>query len=368
MKFSKFRLLILLFLGLPLCVQAEEYQEGFLTSHLNRAIEKVTPSNSWASAPQFGGYINGQYCYDDKSGNHGGNGFGIRLLRMYVSGSLLNDFKYRVQVEMNGSVALRDATIEWARWKEFSVKAGQFKRCFTYSNPTHPMLIGNGVYPQIVNKLAGFGDYCGEPSVNGRDIGLQFSGDLFPVGRTGHRLIRYEAAVYNGNGQNRADNNGQKDWIGNLQVQPIPNLYVALFGWKGNYTQDGVTVGRNRWGLGAKYTNDKWTAYAEYAHNTGHRIQDYDADSKTWSGTGRADAWYATLGYQLTPWLQPFLRYDAYREQATWESAKSIYSVVSNFTLHKNLMFQLQYNFVHDKPYVRDRKYNELKALFYIRF
>ena len=75
-----------------------------------------------------------------------------------------------------------------------------------------------------------------------------------------------------------------------------------------------------------------------------------------------------TLGYQLTPWLQPFLRYDAYREQATWESAKTIYSVVSNFTLHKNLMFQLQYNFVHDKPYVRDRKYNELKALFYIRF
>ncbi|MBO5785422.1 MAG: hypothetical protein J6R05_05075, partial [Bacteroidaceae bacterium] len=180
MIFSKYRLLTLLFLGLPLFVQAEEYQEGFLTSHLNRAVEKVTPSNSWASAPQFGGYINGQYCYDDKSGNHGGNGFGIRLLRMYVSGSLLNDFKYRVQVEMNGSVALRDATIEWARWKEFSVKAGQFKRCFTYSNPTHPMLIGNGVYPQIVNKLAGFGDYCGEPSVNGRDIGLQFSGDLFP--------------------------------------------------------------------------------------------------------------------------------------------------------------------------------------------
>ena len=93
MIFSKYRLLTLLFLGLPLCVQAEEYQEGFLTSHLNRAVEKVTPSNSWASAPQFGGYINGQYCYDDKSGNHGGNGFGIRLLRMYVSGSLLNDFK-----------------------------------------------------------------------------------------------------------------------------------------------------------------------------------------------------------------------------------------------------------------------------------
>ena len=368
MIFSKYRLLTLLFLGLPLCVQAEEYQEGFLTSHLNRAIEKVTPSNSWASAPQFGGYINGQYCYDDKKGNHGGNGFGIRLLRMYVSGTLLNDFKYRVQVEMNGSVALRDATIDWVRWKEFSVKAGQFKRCFTYGNPMHPWAVGTGVYPQIVNKLSGFGDYCGEPSVNGRDLGLQFYGDLLPVGRTGHRLLRYEAAIYNGNGQNRADNNRQKDWIGNIQLQPIPNLYIALFGWKGTYTQDNVTVGRNRWGIGAKYTDKQWTAYAEYAHNTGHRIQDYDADSKTWSGTGRADAWYATLGYQLTPWLQPCIRYDAYREQGTWESTKSIYTLASNFTLHKNLMFQLQYNFVHDKLNAGDSRYNELKALFYIRF
>ena len=360
---------LLMFLGFSASAEETgEYQEGFLTSSLNRAIEKKATNTTWASAPQFGGYINGHYVYNDVKGGHGGNGFGIRLLRMYVSGTLLKDFKYRVQVEMNGSLALRDATLEWARWKEFSVKAGQFKRSFTYSNVTNPWDIGTGVYPQVVNKLAGFGDYCGEPSMNGRDLGLQFYGDLFPVGDTKHRLVHYEASVYNGNGQNRADNNRKKDWMGTVQLQPIPHLYVGVFGWKGTYTQDNVTVGRNRWGISAKYNNDGWTAFAEYAHNTGHRIKDYDKTYNRWNGTGRSDAWYVTLGYSLTSWFKPFVSYDVYREQGTWASAKSIYTICPNFILHKNLQFQVQYNFVEDKMNVGDKNYNEVRVLTYIRF
>lgn len=363
----KTKSLILLF---SLCtsgvVQAEEYQEGFLTSKLNRVIDKTT--TQWASAPQFGGYVNGHYTYNDLKGNQGGPGFGIRLLRAYVSGTVLRDFKYRIQIEMNGSVALRDATIEWARWKEFAVKGGQFKRCFTFGNPMSPWLAGLGTYTQLVNKFSGFGDHCGEPNMNGRDIGLQFYGDLFPVGKTRHRLIHYEAGVYNGNGQNRADNNRQKDWIGTIQIQPVPNLYVGVFGWKGTYTQNNVTVDRNRWALSAKYEDKRWTAFVEYAHNTGHRIQDYDAHTKSWSGTGKADAWYATLGMSVTSWLKPFVRYDAYREQGTWSSLKAIYSVCPNIQLHKNLMFQVQYSLVHDRQNPLDPYYNEFKALTYIRF
>lgn len=368
MKKSNVFIFFFLFLGLASSVKAEEYQEGFLTSYVNRAIEKKTPSTSWATPPQFGGYLNGQYVYDDMKGNHGGTGFGIRLLRLYVSGTLLQDFKYRVQVEANGSMALRDAVLEWAKWKEFTVKAGQFKRNFSYGNVTHPMNVGLGTFSQLVLKFTGFGDYCGEPMSNGRDLGLQFAGDLFPVGEDKHSLIRYEASIYNGNGQNRADNNGQKDWIGNIQVQPIKNLYFGLFGWKGTYTQDKVTVGRNRWGLSAKYNRNGWLAYAEYVHNTGHRIKDYDAASQKWNGTGRSDAWYVTLGVPVTRWLTPCVCYDAYREQGTWASAKTIYSFCANFTLHKNLLFQLQYGFVNDRMNLADKNYNDLRAVTYIRF
>ena len=71
----------------PLLVMAEqtdEYQEGFLTSYLNRAIEKGMEVSSrgdlegaeplhygrnvtkYVSAPQFGGYVIGKYSYSTK--------------------------------------------------------------------------------------------------------------------------------------------------------------------------------------------------------------------------------------------------------------------------------------------------------------
>ena len=369
---------------IPLALQAEDdVEEGFLTSYLNRGLKKATQANepstsrdtlqygkkvsSYMSTPVFGGYINAKYAYSSQSGAHGGEGFTARLVRMYVSGTVLRDFKYRIQMELKGTPAMRDYTIEWARWKEFSIKAGQFKRTFTFENPMSPWDIGFGGYSQLSMKLSSFGDYCGEPSVNGRDQGIQFQGDLLPVGKDRQRLFHYQAAVFNGNGINRADNNHKKDWMGTFQLQPVEGLYIGLFGWKGTYTADGVTVGRNRWALGVKYESEPLSARAEYAHNTGHRIADYDTEACTWSGTGRADAWYAQAGVRMTPWLKTFVRYDAYRSQATWGTLKTIYSVCPNIQLHKNLLFQLQYNYVHDRTLSR-KDYHEFWAESFIRF
>ena len=250
---------------IPLALQAEDdVEEGFLTSYLNRGLKKAMQANgpstsrdtlqygkkvsSYMSTPVFGGYINAKYAYSSQSGAHGGEGFTARLVRMYVSGTVLRDFKYRIQMELKGTPAMRDYTIEWARWKEFSIKAGQFKRTFTFENPMSPWDVGFGGYSQLSMKLSSFGDYCGEPSVNGRDQGIQFQGDLLPVGKDRQRLFHYQAAVFNGNGINRADNNHKKDWMGTFQLQPVEGLYIGLFGWKGTYTADGVTVGRNRVG------------------------------------------------------------------------------------------------------------------------
>ena len=198
--------------------------------------------------------------------------------------------------------------------------------------------------------------------------GLMLQGDLLPVGADRHSLFHYETSIFNGNGQNRGDNNHQKDWIGSLQVMPVKGLRIGVFGWKGTFTDNGVRVGRNRWAVGATYEKDRWTARGEYIHHVGHRVSDYDADSQMWSGNARADGWYALLGVAATSWFKPFLRYDAYRDRAGWGSLKSIYSVCPNFRLHKNLLFQLQYNYVCDKTLAADRHYNEMWAQAYIRF
>ena len=355
--------------------QTDEYQEGFLTYYLNRAIEKAMPSDTakaeplqygrhitrYVSAPNFGGYVIGSYNYSFQD-NAGRNSFGCRMVRVYVFGTILRDFKYRVQLELKNP-AMRDYTLEWVRFKEFQVKIGQFKRCFTYDNPMNPWDVGMGSYSQLGMRMTALiqEDPSGEAGQNGRDIGLQFQGDLFPVGKDKHRLIRYQAAVYNGNGQNKRDNNKQKDWIGNIQVQPIKDLYIGLFGWTGTYTsEDGVSARRNRWALSGIYEHKDWSLRAEYAHHTGSNVNNPDAPDK-------ADGWYVLAGVPVTRWLKIYGRYDVYRQDATWGTMKSIYSICPNFQLHKNLKFQAQYNYVNDRT-ASDRNYHELWAQAYVRF
>ena len=45
---------------------------------------------------------------------------------------------------------------------------------------------------------------------------------------------------------------------------------------------------------------------------------------------------------------------------------KSIYSIAPNFQIHKNLLLQLQYNYVDNK--IKSSHWNELWAEFYVRF
>lgn len=378
---------------IPVGADAPE-PSGYLTTLLNQALAQSMPADQqeemaygrketkWASAPKFGGYAIGSYKYSDQDGKHGGDGFNARNLRLYVDGTVLNDFKYRIQLEMNGDPGaskgphLKDFFLTWSHWKELEVKVGQFKRCFTFENPYNPWEVGVGDYSQMTKKLAGMSDYCGgeSSSSGGRDLGLQIQGDLLPVGKDQHRLFHYQLGLFNGQGINHADANRRKDWIGTLQLQPIKDLFIGVFGWKGDMTYSNVTVGRNRYALGVKYEHEGWSARAEYAHQTGHKISDfvYSADTKTQvlrpgASLGRADGWYVTVGVPCTSWLKVYAKYDAYRDNASNSSLSSIYSLCPNFQLHKNLQFQLQYNYVCSKLDA-DRRHNELWGEVYFRF
>lgn len=388
MKKHRIALTVLLLFGcftLPIkAEQTDEYQEGFLTYYLNKGIEKAMDTSDnddvlsygrhvtqYVSPPKFGGYIVGKYSYSSKD-NADANSFDCRFVRVYVSGTVLRDFKYRIQLELRNTPSMRDYTLEWVRFKEFQVKVGQFKRCFSYENPMNPWDVGLGNYSQLAQRMTALGaeDCSGEIAQNGRDLGIQFQGDLFPVGKDHHRLIRYQAAVYNGNGQNKKDNNKQKDLIGNIQVQPIKDLYIGLFGWTGTFTgTNGVSVKRHRWALSGIYEHNDWSIRAEYAHHTGRNVNDFDTKTNTWTpgSSDKADAWYVLAGVPITPWLKIYGSYDVYRKTATWDSMCSIYRICPNFQLHRNLMFQVQYNYVNDRM-AADRNYHELWAQAWVRF
>lgn len=327
----------------------EKLEEGFLTHYLNNSLASSMASSAaaddekpeygrtvtkWASAPKFGGYVIGSYKYN---GADESNTFGVRLVRAYVDGTIFKDFKYRLQVQFSGTPHVKDFFIDWVHWKEFGVKIGQYKRCFTFENPYNPWDVGVGDYSQLTQKFAGMGDMIGEANMGGRDQGIQFHGDLFPISEDKHRLVHYELGIYNGQGINKTDANKHKDVIGTIQFQPIKSLFIGAFYWNGKYNDGSKDIDRQRLNLGVKYETTEWSARAEYAREF--------ADN----GYKGADAFYATVGIPCTPWLKTYVKYDNYNSTGNWEDGKHIFSVAPNFQLHKNLMFQVQYNIVHQK-------------------
>lgn len=364
-----------------ICTNDANEPAGFITELLNNTIAEAMPADpegepkpgrtltGFASAPKFGGYFIGKYAYSSQEGKHTGDGFSQRLVRVYVDGTILKDFAYRIQMQTNNDkFHMKDFFLEWRKYPEFKVKIGQYKRAFGLENPMNPWDVGNGDYSQLTKKLTGHGDYIGEEAASngGRDQGIQVQGDLFPM-KDGHRFLHYQVMVSNGQGINVSDKNSQKDVSGTLQFMPTKNFMLGFFGWTGNYTSaNNISVKRNRYEFVAKYEANDWTVRAEYAHSTGHKISDY-AGNGEWTGTGKADAWYATVGIPCNSWLKTYLKYDVYRDDATWNSTKTIYAVCPNIQLHKNLMFQPQINYVHDRTLAKSN-YCELWTEIYVRF
>lgn len=371
-------------------ISEEKTEEGFLTHYLNEAIAKGMDKadaksevkygrkvTDYASAPKFGGYFIGKYAYSSQEGlTSGNNGFSQRLVRFYVDGTLLKDFAYRMQLQTtNASFHMKDFFIEWKKYAEFKVKIGQYKRAFGLENPMNPWDVGVGDYSQLTKKLTGHSDYIGAESGSngGRDQGIQIQGDLFPMGKDGHRLIHYQLMLSNGQGINTGDANSQKDITGTIHIQPVKGLFFGAYGWKGNFTSGNITVNRNRYLLFAKYDANDWSFRGEYAHSTGHKVNDFNTDGtlKENCSRGRAQAWYATVGIPCNAWLKTWLKYDVYQDDATSNTTKSIYSICPNIQLHKNLMFQPQFNYVVDKTMEAKglkKNYCEFWLETYVRF
>ena len=321
--------------------------------------------SDFMSVPKVGGYIIGGYKYSDQEGVNGGPGFNCRLIRLYVDGSIFNDFKYRLQFQANGtSPHVKDFYVEWAKYKEFSVKLGQFKRAFTFENPMNPWDVGVGDYSFLVQKMAGMGDRLGEANMGGRDLGIQIQGDLVPMENDQYRLLHYQLGLFNGQGINLADANKAKDVIGTLQIQPVKGLYLGAFGWKGDWVKPAtaaapaVTLKRERFGAGLKYdSSNNWTVRAEYATAiAGEKEQ-----------SGAADALYVTVGVPVVDWMKVYFKWDEFRAQGTAESSHDMLSACLNFRLHKNLNFQLEYRYHNNKLLVTPQ-YSDLWFMAYVRF
>lgn len=314
----------------------------------SRMLQQMQPSI------KFGGYIMGKYSISDRSGQSNNGGFDLRFIRLYADGHVYKDFYYKLQMEVNGAPGdnkgprVLDAFVEWQHFDFLRLKLGQFKRSFGFENPMSPLAIGMGSYSQATMKLASINDRNGEGAYNkssGRDLGFQVQGD-FIKGHDGHHWVHYQLGVFNGQGINHTDKDHHKDLIGGLWISPVKNLAIGGFGWNGKYTNElntSQSVKRVRWGAGLKYESD-WTVRGEYMSSVGGGVM---------SAAGipdRSDAWYATVGVPVIKNLKVYGRYDCYRDDKhSWKSLCTNYGLSANYTLGKNLIFQLNYAFTDDR-------------------
>ena len=364
---KKFFLLIVLMTGFAGTMNAEEpellnanVQEVQETQQDKKAVVEVP---QWVKNIKFSGYGMLQYQGEDKEGAHT-NTFNLRLARFILDGKI-GDFDWRAQIQGTNvkgpgepTVQLVDLYAEWVKHKAFRVKVGQFKRAFTYENPTHPITQGWYSYAMVINNLSGFGDRTGEKSSGGRDIGIQVQGDLFP-NAAGRRLFHYQLGVYNGEGINEKDKDNRKDIIGGAWVIPIKGLRIGAFGWTGSRggMLDPVTgtkrsVEKNRYAISAEYDKDEWTFRTEYIHSQGwgaakaaNNVREID-----YSKGDKADGWYA---FGIVPVIKSKLhakaRYNLYRQSKEWSTSKTMYEVGVNYFFTKNLQLNMEYARVNER-------------------
>jgi hypothetical protein len=305
------------------------------------AAMSTQAQSEWFQNVKFSGYGMVQYQASDQDGAEN-NGFNLRLVRMALEGRAHTDFYWKVQMQINGNtydpdkaktdIRLVDLFGEWQKYEFFKVKAGQFKRPFTFENPMHPITQGFMSYSQNVSKLAGFSDRTGEQGSNGRDLGLQLQGD-FLKDASGRSLLHYQVGVFNGEGINQKDKDNRKDIIGGLWVMPVDGLRIGAFGWTGSRAGVGE---KNRYAISGEYAKNDWTFRSEYIHSQGY--------GKDVSLGDKADALYALC---IAPIIKKKLhvkaRYDVYRESKQWTTSKAFYEIGADYSFTKNLQLNLEY-------------------------
>ena len=368
------------------------------------SAQENTPKLSVLSDIKFSGYVMSQYQYSDQDSKES-NSFNIRMVRMALEGRLMKDFYWKVQLQANGNTSdlgssprMVDAFAEWQKYEAFKIKAGQFKRPFTFENPMHPITQGFMGYSQNVSKLAGFSDRTGEHASNGRDIGVQIQGDLIK-NAAGRNLLHYQVGVFNGQGTNHKDVDQRKDVIGGIWVSPVKGLRIGAFGWTGSSARKGTwdvtdanhnvvknedgsvkthsgvrSLSKNRYAFSAEYAANDWTVRSEYIHSQGYGFTKTLTSGKetdcnvNYAAGDQADGFYALM---IAPVINKKLyakaRYDLYRPRAEWGTSRTQYEIGANYWIGKSIMIGAEYARINDRSLAKP-DYNMIDVEFDVKF
>ena len=237
--------------------------------------------------------------------------FFFRRARIYVLGTMAEDFDFKAEIDLQGNslnagaglmARANEIYLQWSRYDEATLRFGQIKTAFGAE-----ALLGDTRASSIERSLPN------DRLTDGRQLGLGFFGEL-PAMKLG-----YMVTIGNGNGTNVSGNDNSKfQKAARLYVTPLANGHDKLiFGVDGLWAEDvGVTKidfgfagnlftgRRSSWGLDAQWIHGPLDVTAEYLHNTFEPAGGTEFD---------ADGWQATAAYYLLPAkLQAMVRHEEF--------------------------------------------------------
>jgi hypothetical protein len=198
--------------------------------------------NSRAVEITLTGRVHAQFSSTSVAGEAASEFF-IRRARLGVVIEISDLVSGKVEPDFGeGKITLKDAYFRLTFNPAFRATIGQFKRPFDLFELT------SSTQMLVVERAGGIGglDTCSGPggicslsrfteklSYSDRDIGVMLDG------KVARGRVQYMAAVFNGAGANKADENGARSFGGRLAVSPLDDLSIA-----GNFgVHDYVDVG-----------------------------------------------------------------------------------------------------------------------------
>jgi len=275
---------------------------------------------------------------DDNAAFDAPDDFDIFDVKIYIKGSLDNEFSYKALYSVRQST-LWDAFVKYSPdGLPLNVTLGQFKVPFSLAGlalacpaPLQETIRGVRIYE------AHPGSPVANPRVGPRDIGLKLDGDLLE-GKLGWSL-----GVYNGTGINADDDNDQKDVCAAVTVSPLKGSGSPLAGlsfggayWAGHQPAAApLENGRDRYSAFLKYSQEELDIRAEYIAQNRERTGD---DMETTN-------WYLQASYKVTPEVGVVARYQQYDPDGEADDdAEDIVTVGVNWYVGERVTLRANYN------------------------
>ncbi len=257
----------------------------FLAGFVAAQDKKEPPPVTAKRSLQISGYAQFLYTYWED----GIDTFSIPRARLGLSGELLKNVRFRIQIDGVKSPALIDAEFDVLFKPYLGLRLGQFYVPFSRENTTSDRDMDTILRSLAVISLAPSRDIGSQ----GRDIGAMLTGKS--------SFVEYFAGVFNGSGINKLDTNRKKDLSARLILRPVEYLSVggSLYSGRHSPTQGAHAVARNRAGLEASLSPGRFSFKGELI---------FGKDDQT-SKSG----WYLQGGYSFLPQkLQGILKWDSY--------------------------------------------------------